>query len=163
MKRILSCIALLFTLLTPVNSNGFLDLTIELTYECDSIFEFGDLSIKEFIVTPSKNTDSLSSGDIASLGAVLAAKNVALQAALMTKKDPEGIAFLNNQRQQIIDELKVAQLLNRKKELELELTLKKERAEQAQLNIKSKEIENEIEAKLLKKFGANDSEKSHHA
>lgn len=90
-------ILLLLILSTPVHPNAVLTLNVEFAYECDSIWEFGDLSIKEFTVTPLEDADLLSSSNVALLVTTLISKNIAMQIALMKKNDPQKIAALIEQ------------------------------------------------------------------
>lgn len=73
-----------------------LSLSIEVNYQAQNICELGTLSVKEFSITPSKDND-ISLNDVALFGALSVAKHTAIQAAKITQKDAQNIAFLQAQ------------------------------------------------------------------
>jgi hypothetical protein len=103
MKNKFAAFVLFSMLSLSTNTISSLAIHIQLTYEFDNIEQFGDLSITKFTVEPSENISTITSDDIVLAGAMLVTKHIALQAALMTKKNPSKIIRLTQKHQQKVN------------------------------------------------------------
>ena len=111
---------LLCTLLMPISSLSSFGIEIEIVYEWDS----GDISIKNFAITPPQLDNDDSFSDVALYEAAIITKATAKQIMLVSNKDPEKIALLNKQLNALIDTNNVIDLkINKEKDKKRQLAL----------------------------------------
>ena len=93
MKYIFRCIFLFSAFLQQTPLISGLSFSFQMTYETDSIFECGKLSVEDFTITPAESND-ISLTDVALFGILCTGKHIAIHASKMTQNNPEKIALM---------------------------------------------------------------------
>jgi len=161
MKQMLFVGIALYTLLNPAPILSGLSLSFDITYECDTWNEFGVLTVKQFEINPPKIdlNKNIPLTDIGLYTIGLVGKNIALQAQLLTKKDPEKIAFIKKQCEEEKKQLIATTANNEKikKKIDQENIKQQRLTEKTNHNmIQSRDLLSHIYEKNYKKVNSND-------